>query len=182
MRSTIDDPGLWSGRSENTHATSSPQGPGPGRGSVQTRCCVPCPFRVSLPSPLCCSHGPQPAHGRRIWPIRPAVLLVTRGDSATHSAPPDGRSAPGSVPGPRTASALRKLSSWRGCGDSSKPVSIRHAPFRGAECWGETDGRGRAADSVGREGLSQAVTLLVSQACGLWGGTFQGWEQRVQRP
>lgn len=184
MGSTIDDPGLWSGRSENTHATSSRQGPGPGRGSVQTRCCVLCSFRVSLPSPLCCSHGPRPAHGRRIWPILPAVLLVTGSDAATHSAPPHGRSVPRSVPGPRTASALRKLRVHGGAVmTATELVSSHHAPFRGAECWGK-NGRERShtVDSVVREGLSEAVTLMVSQSCGVWGGTFQGWEQWVQRP
>lgn len=62
-------------------------------------------------------------------------------------------------------------------------VSSHHAPFRGAECWGK-NGRERShtVDSVVREGLSEAVTLMVSQSCGVWGGTFQGWEQRVQRP
>ena len=37
-------------------------------------------------------------------------------------------------------------------------------------------------DGVVREGLCEAVTLMVSQSRGVWGGTFQGREQRVQRP
>lgn len=141
---TLGGLGLWSGCRESTRAASSRQGPGPGSGSVQTSYRVPRSSCVCLAAPLCCSHGPRPAHGWRIWPIWAVVLLVARSDSATHSAPPNGRSVPGSVPGPCTASALRKLSIHGGAVmTATELVSSHHGPFRGAKRWGRSGAGGQ---------------------------------------
>lgn len=61
--------------------------------------------------------------------------------------------------------------------------SSHHGPFRAPSARAEA-GRDRShtVGSAVKEGLSEVVTPMLSQSCGVWGGMFPGWEQRVQRP
>lgn len=76
-----------------------------------------------------------------------------------HSAPPNGRSVPGSVPGPCTASALRKLSIHGGAVmTATELVSSHTVPSRGAERWGRAGREGsHTVDGVVREGLHEVA-------------------------